>query len=46
MMTYADEVWVSTALLHRQQPQRAGFTLREIADRTEREGFRRPRPSA
>jgi hypothetical protein len=29
----ADEVWVATALLHREQPGRQGFFVREIVDR-------------
>ena len=29
----ADEVWIATALLHREQPARADFTVREIVDR-------------
>ena len=26
----ADEVWIATALLHREQPERKDFTIREI----------------
>lgn len=33
----ADEVWIATALLHREHPQRSDFTVREIIDRVERE---------
>ena len=33
----ADEVWVATALLHREFPKRPDFTIREIVDRAERE---------
>jgi hypothetical protein len=29
----ADEVWVATALLHREQPNRSDFSLKEIAER-------------
>lgn len=33
----ADEVWVATALLHREQPGRADFSVREIIERLRRE---------
>jgi len=33
----ADEVWLATALLHRENPSRADFTLNEIVDRVEKE---------
>ncbi len=33
----ADEVWIATALLHREQPKHSDFTVREIMDRVERE---------
>jgi hypothetical protein len=33
----ADEVWVATALLHREFPKRADFTIQEIVDRAEKE---------
>jgi hypothetical protein len=33
----ADEVWVATALLHRQFPERADFSIDEISDRARRE---------
>jgi hypothetical protein len=29
----ADEVWIATALLHREQPDRSDFSLKEIAER-------------
>ena len=29
----ADEVWIATALLHREQPQRVDFTVQEIMQR-------------
>jgi hypothetical protein len=29
----ADEVWIATALLHRERPDRADFTVREIIER-------------
>ena len=34
----ADETWLVTALLHKEQPDRADFAIREIVDRAEREG--------
>jgi hypothetical protein len=34
----ADEVWIATALLHREQPERKDFTAQEIVARAEREG--------
>ena len=33
----ADEVWIATALLHREQPRRQDFTVQEIVDRVARE---------
>jgi hypothetical protein len=33
----ADEVWIATALLHREQPDRADFMIDEIVDRARRE---------
>lgn len=33
----ADEVWIATALLHREHPRRPDFTLREIVARVARE---------
>lgn len=41
----ADEVWLATALLHRENPSRTDFTLNEIVERAAREGIvseRRP----
>ncbi|OFW14473.1 MAG: hypothetical protein A3F70_16695 [Acidobacteria bacterium RIFCSPLOWO2_12_FULL_67_14] len=41
----ADEVWIATALLHREHPEAADFSLQEIAARLEREALteiRRP----
>ena len=38
----ADEVWVATALLHREQPQAADFSIEEIVDRARREGLHEP----
>ena len=37
-LTIADEIWVATALLHREHPDRPDFTLTEIVQRAEREG--------
>ena len=33
----ADEVWIATALLHREHPKSADFAVREIMDRIDRE---------
>jgi len=38
-MTIADEVWVATALLHRGNPERSDFSVREIKDRLLEEGI-------
>ncbi len=35
----ADEVWIATALLHREQPQRDDFSIEEIVNRAAREGI-------
>ena len=35
----ADEVWIATALLHREHPDRADFTLKDIEARLVREGL-------
>jgi len=35
----ADEVWVATALLHREHPERADFTAKEIEQRAQRENI-------
>jgi hypothetical protein len=35
----ADEVWIATALLHRQHPDRGDFRIPEIIDRARREGL-------
>jgi len=35
----ADEVWITTALLHRDHPERSDFTVREIMDRVARENL-------
>ena len=36
----ADEVWIATALLHREQPERKDFTIQEIRKRAEREAMK------
>ncbi len=41
----ADEVWIATALLHREHPERTDFTIEEIVARAKREslcGYLRP----
>lgn len=35
----ADEVWISTALLHREQPRKPDFTVQEIMQRLRDEGL-------
>ena len=35
----ADQVWVATALLHRENPQRTDFTKQEIRERAEQEDY-------
>ena len=35
----ADEVWLATALLHREHPDRADFTVAEIVERARQEGL-------
>lgn len=42
----ADEVWVATALLHRENPMLSDFSIEEIVDRARKEGLHEPlRPS-
>lgn len=36
----ADEVWIATALLHRENPSRLDFTVLEITNRVRQEGIR------
>lgn len=36
-LTVGDEVWIATALLHREHPERSDFTTHEIQDRVQRE---------
>jgi len=35
----ADEVWIATALLHREQPAREDFSIKEIVERAREEGL-------
>ena len=37
----ADEVWLATALLHREHPERPDFTVAEIVERARQEGLTR-----
>ncbi|HEX5433849.1 MAG TPA: hypothetical protein VFY05_06400 [Candidatus Angelobacter sp.] len=38
----ADEVWIATALLHRQRPSESDFTVDEIVERARKEGLAKP----
>jgi len=38
----ADEVWIATALLHREHPESADFTVDEIVERAKKEGLHKP----
>lgn len=38
----ADEVWIATALLHREHPQAADFSIEEIVERARRAGLHEP----
>src|SRR5258708_26628567 len=38
----ADEVWIATALLHKEQPQQADFAVEEIVERAKKAGLSRP----
>lgn len=38
----ADEVWIATALLHREQPEAGDFLIEEIVERARREGLFEP----
>ncbi|HEV2961450.1 MAG TPA: hypothetical protein VG649_06450 [Candidatus Angelobacter sp.] len=38
----ADEVWIATALLHREHPERSDFTLTEVVERARKEGLSKP----
>jgi hypothetical protein len=35
----ADEVWIATALLHRERPEQSDFSLEEIVERAQREAL-------
>jgi hypothetical protein len=38
----ADEVWIALALLHRERPGEADFTVEEILNRAKKEGLSKP----
>jgi len=38
----ADEVWIATALLHREHPQSKDFSIEEIVERARKEGLYKP----
>jgi len=38
----ADEVWIITALLHREQPDRSDFSIEEIVERAKKEAIAGP----
>jgi hypothetical protein len=38
----ADEVWIATALLHREHPEATDFGIQEIVERAQREGLYKP----
>jgi len=38
----ADEVWIACALLHREHPEAADFSIEEIVERAKREGLHTP----
>jgi hypothetical protein len=38
----ADEVWIATALLHREHPEAADFSIDEIVGRVRQEGLHKP----
>lgn len=39
LLKVADEVWIASALLHREHPESADFALSEIVERARREGL-------
>jgi len=43
MVKVADEVWIATALLHREHPDRDSFRVHEIVARADQEGLHQPR---
>jgi hypothetical protein len=38
----ADEVWIATALLHREHPEASDFSIEEIVERARQEGLHEP----
>jgi hypothetical protein len=38
----ADEVWIATALLHREHPRQGDFSVQQIMERVQQEGLSRP----
>jgi hypothetical protein len=38
----ADEVWIATALLHREHPEAGDFSIEQIVDRVRQEGLHEP----
>jgi hypothetical protein len=44
-MKLADQVWIATALLHQQYPERDAFSVAEIVERAAEERFVEPQPS-
>ena len=38
----ADEVWIATALLHREHPEASDFSIEEIVERARKEGLHEP----
>ena len=38
----ADEVWIATALLHREHPEQPDYTIEQIVERAQREGLHQP----
>ncbi len=42
-LAVADEIWIATALLHREHPEREDFTAKEIEGRARREAICLPR---
>ena len=39
IVSVADEVWIATALLHREHPERSDFEKREILERAAQEAL-------
>ena len=42
LLKVADEVWIATALLHREHPEDPDFTVEEIVQRARQEGIAKP----